>query len=64
MAGIESGGQIANGVGLVTNFGAPIFVPGVGLVNPVSGPFSAAWNARDSGQSLPSSQWHQRQARL
>ena len=53
MAGTESAGQIANGVGLVTNFGAPIFVPGVGLVNPLSGPFSAAWNARDTGQSLP-----------
>jgi hypothetical protein len=52
MAGTESAGQIANGVGLVTNFGAPIFVPGVGLVNPLSGPFSAAWNARDSSQSL------------
>jgi hypothetical protein len=55
MAGVESAGQIANGVGLVTNFGAPIFVPGVGLVNPLSGPFSAAWNARDSTQSLPNS---------
>ena len=53
-AGTESGGQIANGTGVVTNFGAPIFVPGVGLVNPLSGPFSAAWNARDTLQSLPS----------
>jgi hypothetical protein len=41
----------------VTNFGAPIVVPGVGpggtaaLVNPLT---SAAWNARDSSQSLPS----------
>jgi hypothetical protein len=48
-AGVEPGGQIANGAGLVTNFGAPIFVPGVGLVNPLT---SAAWNARDSSQSL------------
>ena len=55
MAGVESAGQIANGVGIVTNFGAPINVPGVGLVNPLSGPFSAAWNARDSTQSLPNS---------
>ena len=51
--GTEMGGQIANGMGLVTNFGAPIFVPGVGFVNPLSGPFAAAWNARDSSQSLP-----------
>jgi hypothetical protein len=54
-AGTESAGQIANGAGIVTNFGAPINVPGVGLVNPLSGPFSAAWNARDSTQSLPAS---------
>jgi len=52
-AGSDSAGQIANGTGIVTNFGAPIFVPGVGLVNPLSGPFSTAWNARDSSQSLP-----------
>jgi hypothetical protein len=49
-AGTEMGGQCANGAGLVTNFGAPIFVPGVGLVNPLT---NAAWNARDSSQSLP-----------
>jgi len=53
-AGTETGGQESNGMGIVTNFGAPIFVPGVGLVNPLSGPFSAAWNARDTLQSLPS----------
>jgi hypothetical protein len=52
-AGAEMAGQCANGMGVVTNFGAPINVPGVGLVNPLSGPFSAAWNARDSSQSLP-----------
>jgi hypothetical protein len=52
-AGTETGGQESNGMGIVTNFGAPIFVPGVGLVNPLSGPFSAAWNARDTAQSLP-----------
>ena len=49
-AGTEIGGQESNGMGMVTNFGAPIFVPGVGLVNPLT---SAAWNARDSSQSLP-----------
>jgi len=49
-AGTEIGGQESNGMGIVTNFGAPIFVPGVGLVNPLT---SAAWNARDSSQSLP-----------
>jgi hypothetical protein len=48
--GTEIGGQCANGHGVVTNFGAPIFVPGVGLVNPLT---NAAWNARDSSQSLP-----------
>jgi DcaP outer membrane protein/Porin subfamily len=55
LAGTELAGQAANGVGLVTNFGAPINVPGVGFVNPLSGTFSAAWNARDSSQSLPAS---------
>jgi hypothetical protein len=54
-AGTEMAQQIPNGMGLVTNFGAPINVPGVGLVNPLSGPFSTAWNARDTGQSLPNS---------
>jgi hypothetical protein len=58
-AGTAIGGQIANGMGVVTNFGAPIFVPGVGLVNPLqqsagTAPGStAAWNARDASQSLP-----------
>jgi hypothetical protein len=50
-AGVSMGGQCANSAGVVTNFGAPIFVPGVGLVNPQT---SAAWNARDTGQSLTS----------
>jgi DcaP outer membrane protein len=49
-AGTEMGGQCANSGGVVTNFGAPIFVPGVGLVNPLT---NAAWNARDTSQSLP-----------
>ena len=56
IAGTEIGGQEANGSGVVTNFGAPIIVPGVGprgsaaLVDPLT---NAAWNARDSSQSLP-----------
>src|SRR6516165_9325784 len=57
-AGTEMGGQCANSPGVVTNFGAPIFVPGVGLVNPLNSTGStaaitAAWNARDTSQSLP-----------
>ena len=51
MAGTDSAQQIANGTSVVTNFGAPIFVPGAGLVNPLT---SAAWNARDTSQSLTS----------
>src|SRR6516165_5977273 len=56
-AGSTIGGQIANGMGVATNFGAPIFVPGVGLVNPLNSTGStaaitAAWNARDTSQSL------------
>jgi hypothetical protein len=49
-------GQIANGAGVATNFGAPILVPGVGWVNPLSGPnaqaqaITSAWNARDTSQ--------------
>jgi len=42
---------------VVTDFGAPIFVPGVGVVNPLNSTGStaaitAAWNARDTSQSL------------
>jgi hypothetical protein len=48
--GTDMGGQCANSTSVVTNFGAPIFVPGVGLVNPLT---NAAWNARDTSQSLP-----------
>lgn len=51
-AGTESAGEIANGMGLVTNFGAPTNVSGLGFVNPLSGPFPAGWNARGSTQSL------------
>ena len=57
--GTEIGGQESNGMGVVTNFGGIINVPGVGFVNPLAqtagtAPGStAAWNARDSSQSLP-----------
>jgi hypothetical protein len=46
-AGVEMGNQCANGTGVVTNFGAPIVVGGLGpggtplLVNPLT---NAAWN--------------------
>jgi hypothetical protein len=45
-AATEPGGQFANGPGVVSNFGAPINVPGLGFVNPLSGPFATAWNSR------------------
>ena len=54
--GPGAAGQIANGIGVVTNFGAPINVPGVGLVNPLAqtagttSGSTAAWNARDASQ--------------
>jgi hypothetical protein len=35
-AGSNPGGQIANGAGLATDFGAPINVPGIGVVNPLA----------------------------
>jgi DcaP outer membrane protein len=60
-AGTEMGGQCANSAGIVTNFGNTLFVPGVGSVNPLAqtpgtAPGStAAWNARDTSQSLPAS---------
>jgi DcaP outer membrane protein/Porin subfamily len=58
-SGTEIGGQESNGMGVVTNFGGIINVPGVGFVNPLAqtagtAPGStAAWNARDTSQSLP-----------
>ena len=61
VAGSELGGQAANSAGVVTNFGGIINVPGVGFVNPLAqtagtAPGStAAWNARDTSQSLPGS---------
>src|SRR5262249_26279288 len=48
--GIETAGQCPNGMGVVSNFGGIINVPGVGFVNPLT---SVAWNARASSQSLP-----------
>jgi Porin subfamily/DcaP outer membrane protein len=35
-AGPNAGNQVENGGGVATNFGATIFVPGVGFVNPVA----------------------------
>ena len=44
-AGIEVGNQCANGTAVVTDFGAPLNVPGFGLVNPLT---SAQWNTTNS----------------
>ena len=43
--GVESGGQIPNGLGVATNFGSNLFVPGFGFVNPLT---SAQWNTVNS----------------
>ena len=43
--GTQVGGQFANGPGIVTNFGAPINVPGFGVVNPLT---NAQWNTPGS----------------
>ena len=67
-AGVQLGGQVANGVGIVTNYGAAINVPGLGFVNPISagGGFpavggapavsgaatTAAWNARGTAGAV------------
>jgi len=40
-SGVEMGNQCGNAPGVVTNFGAPIFVNGVGLVNPLT---NVNWN--------------------
>jgi hypothetical protein len=59
-AGSNPGNQVANGAGVVTNFGSTLFVHGVGFVNPLAqtagtAPGStAAWNARSTSQSLTS----------
>jgi hypothetical protein len=41
--------QCANSPGIVTNFGAPIFVNGVGLVNPQT---NVNWNQNINGRTL------------
>jgi len=43
--GTEVANQCANGTGVTTNFGAPLLVPGFGLVNPLT---SAQWNTVNS----------------
>jgi hypothetical protein len=44
-SGNEIGGQLANGTGLVTNFGRNLNVPGFGFVNPLT---NAQWNTVNS----------------
>jgi hypothetical protein len=50
-SGVDMSNQCANAPGVVTNFGAPIFIntSGVGLVNPLT---SAAWNSAINGRTL------------
>ncbi len=43
------GNQCANGSGFVTNFGAPLNVPGVGSVNPLT---NTNWNQNINGRTL------------
>jgi hypothetical protein len=43
------GNQCANGAGIVTSFGAPINVPGVGFVNPLT---NTNWNQNINGRTL------------
>jgi hypothetical protein len=43
--GIQTGNQCANGMGVNTNFGAPLNVPGFGLVNPLT---NVGWNTTNS----------------
>ena len=47
-SGAATGGQIANGLGVASNFGSTLFVPGFGFVNPLSGANSAQWNTAGS----------------
>jgi outer membrane DcaP-like protein/porin-like protein len=47
--GTEVGNQCANGMGLVTNFGANLFVPGIGFVNPLT---NVNWNQNINGRTL------------
>jgi hypothetical protein len=48
-AGIETARQCANGMGVTTNFGANLFVPGVGFVNPLT---NVNWNQAINGRTL------------
>jgi len=43
--GTQIGNQCANGMGVVTNFGANLFVPGFGIVNPLT---NSQWNTTNS----------------
>jgi hypothetical protein len=43
--GVQSGGQMANGFGVASNFGSTLNVPGFGFVNPLT---SAQWNTTNS----------------
>jgi hypothetical protein len=43
--GVELGGQVGNGTGVNTNFGANLNVPGFGFVNPLT---NAQWNTPNS----------------
>jgi hypothetical protein len=47
--GADMGNQCANSPGVVTNFGAPINVPGVGIVNPLQ---NANWNQNLNARTL------------
>jgi DcaP outer membrane protein len=50
--GVQLGGQVPNGAGLNTNYGGPLNVPGLGLVNPLAqtagttAGTTAAWGSR------------------
>jgi hypothetical protein len=48
-AGTQIGNQCANGMGVVTNFGANLFVPGVGFVNPLT---NVNWNQNINARTL------------
>jgi hypothetical protein len=43
--GVQSGGQVPNGLGVVSNFGNTLNVPGFGSVNPLQ---NAGWNTTNS----------------
>src|SRR6516162_7503349 len=46
--GTQLGGQVGNGAGINTNFGSALNTPAFGVVSPLSGPNSAAWNTPNS----------------